>query len=287
MEFIVSVVNGVLLGSVYGLAALGLSLIFGVMTIINLAHGEFVMLGAFASYWLWSLLGINPLLAIPIAMIVLFVLAAAIYKVVISRIIAQWQLISLILTFGLSIFLWNLAEFTFGATFRSVTFSTGSISFLDSYISVNKIISFIVVFIVVAALFAGLKWTRIGKALRAVSENTDIASISGINIERIRMFGYGAGGALASIAGGLIAMQWVIFPALGQEIILKMFAIVALGGIGSLPGALLGGIILGVAENVGTMYWDPIMAAVIAPLLVVLCFIFRPQGLFGVAERVD
>lgn len=287
MQLIVTVVNGILLGGVYGLAALGLSLIFGVMTIINLVHGEFVMLGAFACFWLWFLLGMNPFFGIFVAMLVLFVLAVFFYKVVISRVVGQWQLVSLILTFGLSLFLWNLAEFTFGATFRSVAYSTGSISFLGSYIPVNKIISFIVVCIVAGALFVFLKWTRIGKAIRAISQNTDIASISGINIDRIRMFGYGIGGALAGIAGGLISMQWAIFPALGQELILKCFAIVALGGMGSLPGALLGGVILGVAESVGTMYWDPIMAAVIAPLLVVLCFIFRPQGLFGEVERVD
>lgn len=287
MQLIVTVVNGILLGGVYGLAALGLSLIFGVMTIINLVHGEFVMLGAFACFWLWFLLGMNPFLGIFVAMLVLFALAVFFYKAVVSRVVGQWQLVSLILTFGLSIFLWNLAEFTFGATFRSVAFSTGSISFLGSYIPVNKIISFIVVCIVAGALFVFLKWTRIGKAIRAISQNTDIASISGINIDRIRMFGYGIGGALAGIAGGLISMQWAIFPALGQELILKCFAIVALGGMGSLPGALLGGVILGVAESVGTMYWDPIMAAVIAPLLVVLCFIFRPQGLFGEVERVD
>ena len=287
MQLIVTVVNGILLGGVYGLAALGLSLIFGVMTIINLVHGEFVMLGAFVCFWLWFLLGMNPFFGIFVAMLVLFALAVFFYKAVISRVVGQWQLVSLILTFGLSLFLWNLAEFTFGATFRSVAFSTGSISFLGSYIPVNKIISFIVVCNVAGALFVFLKWTRIGKAIRAISQNTDIASISGINIDRIRMFGYGIGGALAGIAGGLISMQWAIFPALGQELILKCFAIVALGGMGSLPGALLGGVILGVAESVGTMYWDPIMAAVIAPLLVVLCFIFRPQGLFGEVERVD
>ena len=287
MQFIPILIGGLLLGSLYGLAACGLSFVFGVMTIINVAHAEFIMLGAFTSFWLWFFLKINPLLTIIPTMFFIFVICVFVYRAAVSRIVGEMQLVSLILTFGISIFLWNFAQVFFTSTFRSVAYSTGSVSFLGSHFSMNKIISFIIVSAIIVVLHAFLKWTRIGKAIRAVSQNPDIASISGIDIDRIRMFGFGIGGVLAAVAGSLIAIQWSIYPLMGSDLILKCFAIVAIGGLGSILGAFLGGLILGVAETVGTMYWDATMANVIAPLLLILTFLLRPQGLFGYAERVD
>ena len=287
MELMAILVMGLLLGSLYGLAACGLSFVFGVMTIINVAHAEFIMLGAFTTFWLWFLLKINPLLTIIPTMFLIFIICVFIYRITVKRIVGEMQLISLILTFGISIFLWNFAQVFFTSTFRSVAYSTGSISFFGSFFSMNKIISLIIVSIIISGLHAFLKWTRIGKAIRAVSQNPDIASISGIDIDRIRMFGFGIGGALAAVAGSLIAIQWSIYPLMGSDLILKCFAIVAIGGLGSIPGAFLGGIILGVAETLGTRYWDATMANAIAPLLLILTFLFRPQGLFGLEERVD
>jgi branched-chain amino acid transport system permease protein len=287
MQFIPILIGGLLLGSLYGLAACGLSFVFGVMTIINVAHAEFIMLGAFTSFWLWFFLKINPLLTIIPTMFFIFVICVFVYRAAVSRIVGEMQLVSLILTFGISIFLWNFAQVFFTSTFRSVAYSTGSVSFLGSHFSMNKIISFIIVSAIIVVLHAFLKWTRIGKAIRAVSQNPDIASISGIDIDRIRMFGFGIGGVLAAVAGSLIAIQWSIYPLMGSDLILKCFAIVAIGGLGSILGAFLGGLILGVAETIGTMYWDATMANVIAPLLLILTFLLRPQGLFGYAERVD
>lgn len=287
MQLAAILVGGLLLGSLYGLAACGLSFVFGVMTIINVAHAEFIMLGAFTTFWMWFLLKINPLIAIVPTMLIIFVICIFVYRAAISRIVGEMQLVSLILTFGISIFLWNFAQVFFTSTFRSVAYSTGSVSFLGSFFAVNKIISLIIVSAIIGCLYAFLKWTRIGKAIRAVSQNPDIAAISGIDIDRIRMFGFGIGGALAAVAGSLIAIQWSIYPLMGSDLILKCFAIVAIGGLGSIPGAFLGGLILGVAETMGTMYWDATMANVIAPLLLILTFLLRPQGLFGVEERVD
>lgn len=287
MQLAAILVGGLLLGSLYGLAACGLSFVFGVMTIINVAHAEFIMLGAFTTFWMWFLLKINPLITIVPSMLIIFVICIFVYRAAISRIVGEMQLVSLILTFGISIFLWNFAQVFFTSTFRSVAYSTGSVSFLGSFFAVNKIISLIIVSAIIGCLYAFLKWARIGKAIRAVSQNPDIAAISGIDIDRIRMFGFAIGGALAAVAGSLIAIQWSIYPLMGSDLILKCFAIVAIGGLGSIPGAFLGGLILGVAETMGTMYWDATMANVIAPLLLILTFLFRPQGLFGYAERVD
>jgi len=287
MELISIIIGGLLLGSLYGLAACGLSFIFGVMTIINVAHAEFIMLSAYITFWLWFFLKINPILAIIPSMFIIFIFCILIYRTVINRIVGEMQLTSLILTFGISIFMWNFAQVFFTSTFRSIAYSTGSISFLGSFFPMNKIISLIIVSIIIGLLQAFLKWTKIGKAIRAVSQNPGVASISGIDVYKIRMYGFGIGGGLAAVAGSLIAIQWSIFPLMGADLILKCFAIVAIGGLGSIPGALLGGIILGLAENIGTMYWDATMANVIAPLLLILTFLLRPQGLFGYEERVD
>ena len=287
MLFLETVISGVLLGSLYALAASGLSLGFGIMGIINLAHAEFIMLGAYATFWLWFLLKINPLLTIFGSMIALFVFCTIVYKISIRKIIGEEQLVSLILTYGISIVLWNFAQVVFTSTFRSVDYSSGSIMFSGSYFPVNKIISFVVVSLMIAGLHMFLKYSTIGKSIRAVSQNATIAAISGINVDRIRMLGFGISGSLAGVAGSLIAIQWSIFPLMGEDLILKCFAIVAIGGLGSLPGSLAGGIILGLAESIGTGYWDATMANIFAPLLLILTFLFRPQGLFGVEERVD
>ena len=175
----------------------------------------------------------------------------------------------------------------FGSTFRSVDYSLGSVTLFSNNFPINKIISFFIITFIVLTLHLFLTYSKIGKAIRAVSQNPEIASISGINIDQIRMFGFAIGGALAAMAGSLIAIQWSIYPLMGQDLILKCFAIIAIGGLGSIPGSFIGGIILAVAEALGTNYWDSTMANIIAPLLIVLTFLFRPQGLFGLEERVD
>lgn len=287
MQILSTLIEGLLLGSLYGLAASGLSLVFGVMTIINVAHGELIMLGAYVTFWLWFLFNMNPLLTILFSMAIIFGFCIFLYKFTVRRILGEMQLVSLILTFAISIFLWNFAQVTFSSTFRSVDYSLGAIGFMGSHYPINKIISLTIVTIIIGGLHIFLKFSKIGKAIRAVSQNPDIASISGINIDRIRMYGFGIGGILAAVAGSLIAIQWSIYPLMGHDLILKCFAIVAIGGLGSLPGSFIGGVILGVAESIGTRYWDSTMANTIAPLLLILTFLLRPQGLFGVEERVD
>jgi len=287
MLLLETLISGILLGALYALAASGLSLGFGIMGIINLAHAEFIMLGAYVSFWLWFLMGINPLLTIFGSIIVMFAFCLFTYKVTIRKIIGEEQLVSLILTYGISIVLWNFAQTAFTSTFRSIDYSIGSITVSGSYFPINKILSFVIVSLMIAGLHLFLKYSKIGKSIRAVSQNANIAAISGIHVDRIRMLGFGIAGILAGVAGSLIAIQWSIYPLMGEDLILKCFAIVAIGGLGSLPGSLAGGIILGLAESIGTGYWDATMANIFAPLLLILTFLFRPQGLFGVEERVD
>jgi branched-chain amino acid transport system permease protein len=287
MQFIETLISGILLGSLYALAASGLSLGFGIMGIINLAHAEFIMLGAYTTFFLWFFIKINPLVTILGSMIALFLLCIFIYRILIKRIVGEEQLVSLILTYGISIFLWNFAQIVFTSTFRSVDYPMGSIAISGIFFPVNRIVSFGIVILIIIGLHLFLKYSIMGKSLRAVSQNPTIAAISGINVNRIRMFGFGIAGLLAGVAGSLVAVQWSIYPMMGEDLILKCFAIVAIGGLGSLPGSLAGGMILGLAESIGTSYLDSTMANIFAPLLLILTFLFRPHGLFGVAERVD
>jgi branched-chain amino acid transport system permease protein len=287
MQFIETLISGILLGSLYALAASGLSLGFGIMGIINLAHAEFIMLGAYTTFFLWFFIKINPLVTILGSMIALFLLCIFIYRILIKKIVGEEQLVSLILTYGISIFLWNFAQIVFTSTFRSVDYPMGSIAISGIFFPVNRIVSFGIVILIIIGLHLFLKYSIMGKSLRAVSQNPTIAAISGINVNRIRMFGFGIAGLLAGVAGSLVAVQWSIYPMMGEDLILKCFAIVAIGGLGSLPGSLAGGMILGLAESIGTSYLDSTMANIFAPLLLILTFLFRPHGLFGVAERVD
>jgi branched-chain amino acid transport system permease protein len=257
------------------------------MGIINLAHAEFIMLGAYTTFFLWFFIKINPLVTILGSMIALFLLCIFIYRILIKKIVGEEQLVSLILTYGISIFLWNFAQIVFTSTFRSVDYPMGSIAISGIFFPVNRIVSFGIVILIIIGLHLFLKYSIMGKSLRAVSQNPTIAAISGINVNRIRMFGFGIAGLLAGVAGSLVAVQWSIYPMMGEDLILKCFAIVAIGGLGSLPGSLAGGIILGLAESIGTSYLDSTMANIFAPLLLILTFLFRPHGLFGVAERVD
>ena len=287
MQLIAVLIQGILLGSLYGLAACGLSFVFGVMSIINLAHAEFIMFGAYTTFFLAVILKMNTLLTLPISMGLIGLFAILIYLISLKRVVGENQLVTLILTYAISAFLWNFAQVAFSSTFRSVPYSLGSVAIFGSYFPITKIMSLIIIVLLIAGLQLFLKWTSLGKAIRAVSQNANIAAICGINVQQVKMIGFGMGGALAGVAGGLIAFQWSVFPLMGQDLMLKCFAIVAIGGLGSLPGAFVGGIILGLAESIGTAYWDATMANVIAPLLLIVTFLFRPQGLFGMEERVD
>ena len=286
-NFIELLISGVLLGSVYALAASGLSLNFGIMGIVNLAHGELIMLGAYATYWIWFLFKINPFLAILGAIIILFIFSVFVYKTAIKRIIGEEQLVSLIITYGISIVLWNFAQLVFTSSFKSVEYSLGSVSFRESFFSLNQVSGLIAVVIIMIGFHQYLTYSKTGKSIRAVAQNANVASLSGINVNRIRMIGFGIAGILACTAGGLISMQWSIYPLMGEDLILKCFAIVAIGGLGSLPGSLIGGLILGIVESFGTHYLDAMIANIFAPLMLIITFLFRPQGLFGVVERVD
>src|ERR671938_276667 len=194
------IISGVLLGAVYALLAIGLNLIFGVMRVINVAHGDLMMLGSYTTFWLFTLWGVNPLLSLIVAMALMFALGALLQRVVVERVVGQPLLVSLLLTFGLSSFLTGSALNLWTANYRSVPAFTGSLQVAGLALSVPRVIAFVVALAITVLVYLFLKKTRIGKAIRATSQNAEVALVCGIDVARIRLLTFGLGTALAAAA---------------------------------------------------------------------------------------
>lgn len=280
ISFVEILIRGLMLGSVYALVGMGLTLVWGVVGIVNIAHGEFVMLGAYFAFWVFSLLHVNPLLSVILAIPVFFFMGVVIHGRITERLIKEHELSALILTFGMSILIWNLAQFFWTNTYRSISYLTGSFPILGLVFGKSKTISFGLAIGITAVLFLFLRHSKWGKAIRATSQNSEVALVCGINTLRMRMLTFGMGIALAGAAGAIVSLQWVIFPQMGGSYVSKAFAIVVLGGLGNIQGALAGGLIIGILEAVVTQYMSAKMAQIIPSVTILIILLFRPTGLF-------
>lgn len=289
MELLPTVYNalvvGIFIGSIYGLIAVGLSLVYGVMRVVNIAHGEFVMLGAFLTFFSWTFLGINPLFSILIALILLFFFGLIIHQYLVDKVIGKPMLSSLMLTFGISIFIWNTAQAIFTTNIKAVSYLGGSVSFLGVNISKSYILGFGVAVLLVAALFAFLKFSKWGKAIRATSQNDEVALVCGIDTKKVRTLTFALGAAFAGSAGAVVSMTWFIFPQMGFNYLAKAFAIIVLGGLGSIPGALIGSLIYGTAESLTGQLLDARTSQLIPFVILATILVIKPSGLFGIRER--
>ncbi|MGO9176221.1 MAG: branched-chain amino acid ABC transporter permease [Desulfobaccales bacterium] len=276
-------IDGVLIGLVYALLAIGLTLIWGVMNVINFAHGEFLMIGMFISYWLYALAGLDPLFSIPLNAVALFLLGMLIYRFVISKVMTGPLLAQLVVTFGVSIFLANFAALIWTPNYRSIghTLLSGTWNISGIILSVPKVVSSIGSILTSFAVFWFLRHTRTGKAILAVEMDREAALIMGINTERINSLSFGIGSALVGVAGALLATHYYIYPFVGGTFGLICFCIVALGGFGSIEGAFIAGIIVGVAQTVGGYIFDPAYKLAIVFLIYLITVWIRPQGLMG------
>lgn len=279
--FFQTAVSGLLLGGVYALIALGLTLIFGVMRVINVAHGTFLMVGAYITYWLFHLYGVNPILSLIISMPLLFVFGLVLHRFVIAKVVDAPELTSLLVTFGISIFIINVVIYFFSSDFRAVPYLTGSVKLQGVAFSMPRSVAFGVAFAISILSYLFLKKTRLGKAIRAVSQHRDVAQICGIDIGKIDMVAFGLGLALAAAGGSLISFLFVIFPEMGNNYLLKCFAVVILGGIGSYTGAFLGGLLIGVSEAFGALLISAQAAEAVAYIILVMVLLLKPSGLVG------
>jgi branched-chain amino acid transport system permease protein len=273
--------SGLLAGGVYAMVALGMSLIFGVMRVINVAHGTLLMLGGYTTYWLFSLYGMNPFLSLMISFPLLFLVGIVLQRFFVSRVVGAPELSSLILTFGISIFLTNMAMIAWTADYRSVEFLTGSFLLGPIALSKPRLVTFGFAVGVTVLAFVFLNNTRTGKAIRATSQHRELAQVCGINVHRIDLITFGLASGLAGVGGSLISVMYSIFPDMGRNYVFKSFLVIVLGGAGNYPGAFLGGLILGIVEGLSSLLLSAQLSEVVAYILLVVLLLLRPTGLLG------
>jgi len=275
------VISGLLAGALYSMVALGLALIFGVMRVINVAHGTILMLGAYTTFWWFQLLGINPYLSLLVSMPLMFLLGIFLQRSMVHRVVDAPELSSLLLTFGISIALVNVTQYAFSSDVRSVEFLTGSFLVGPLALSKSRLVSF--AFAVGLTLFAFwfLQKTKLGKAIRATSQSREVAMVCGVNVQRIHLYAFGMASALAAAGGSLVAVVVAIQPEMGQVYTFKSFLVIVLGGAGNYPGALLGGMLLGLVEQLSSLFLTTQVSEAVAYVLLVLVLLLRPTGLLG------
>lgn len=275
------IISGILAGALYAMVALGLALIYGVMRVINIAHGPLLMLGAYTTFFLYSAFGLNPYLSIPVTMAVLFLVGVGLQRTLVFRVVDAPELSSLLLTFGVSIALVNLAQLAFTSDLRAVEYLTGSLPLGPFAVSKTRLVAFVFAAAVTALAFLFLQRTRLGKAIRATSQNREVAMVCGIDVQRVHMLTFGLATALAGAGGALIAVIVAIQPEMGQIWTFKSFLVIVLGGAGNYPGALLGGMLLGLVEQGASLFLTTQLSEVVAYLLLVVVLLVRPTGLLG------
>jgi branched-chain amino acid transport system permease protein len=279
-----ALVSGLLLGGFYAVMVLGFSVLWGVMGIINLAHGEFLMTGAYLAWFLFRNFNIDPFVCVAIVIPIMFVVGYWLQKIILNRLVESPPLTTLLVTFGLSIFISNLHKVIYTANPRNVPVSyNGSIEVWGISLPIIKLIIFGVALAIMLFLHLFLQKTRFGKAIRAAAQNKNAARIVGIDIEEIYAITAGICIALTAAAGAMISPDQPIYPFMGQPFTLKAFTITVLGGLGRIPGALIGGTILGVVERLVATYFPGIgtnLGVAVSLILLVVILILRPQGLF-------
>lgn len=287
-------ISGILLGGLYALIGLGMSLIMGVMKIINLAHGELMMVGMYITFWAFTLLRVDPYVSILLVFPALFLLGALLQKYLIAPVMDVDSILpenQVLLTVGIGMVLSNLALLLFSANYLSVPVSyanktiywdlklggqTISLSF-----SVPMLGAFGIALVLGAALFLFLGRTDLGRMIRATAQDKRAAALMGVNTKRITYITFGLGSALVGAAGALLAPVYYLFPQIGGPFTLKAFIITVLGGMGNIPGAVLGGVVLGLAESLGSVYVSLGYKDAFGFIIFVLVLIFLPKGLLG------
>jgi branched-chain amino acid transport system permease protein len=278
-----AIVNGILFGAVYATIGIGFSLVWGVMNIINVAHGSFIMIGAYLSYTLFAAYGLDPFLSIPLVMACLFVLGYLIQRYVLNLVVRGSVFITLTFTFGLQILIANICLLIWSADYHSIklAYSGAGINLGGLVIPAVRLGIFAVALILTGLFYLFMRRTRIGVAINATALNIEGARTVGIDVGRIYAITFGVSAALAGAAGALISPIMSVNPFLGGPLVGKAFVIAILGGLGSTIGALVGGMVLGLVETVGTVFMPSSYQELLGFSVLVLVLVFRPQGLLG------
>jgi len=290
MELIIQVlVSGLLIGGVYALISVGLNLIFGVVRIINFAHGEVLMLAMYAAFWLNKLFGMDPYVSALLVLPALFLFGVLLQRVIVQPIQEASANMQIFATVALSLILQNLALIFWKGDFRTVqtSYAMSTLEVMNIIISVPRLIAFLVALASILLLYGFLKHTFLGKALRAIVEDNTVARLMGIKVDRLYLLAFGLGAAFTSLGGILLIPFSSVYPMVGGPFTLIAFIVVVLGGLGSMSGTFLGGLFIGVVESFGGTYVSPALKEAIYFGIFILVLLVRPQGLFGKGKGTE
>jgi branched-chain amino acid transport system permease protein len=281
--FLQSVLSGILVGGIYALIGIGLTMIFGVMRVINFAHGELLMLGMYLTWFLFDRLHIDPFLSIVLVAPALFLWGAFLQRTFINRVLNALPQNQILLTIGLGLVMSNTVMLTATSDYRILTTTYSSSSYDLFGLSVSKplLYAFLITVAITVALYGFLLKTDTGQAIRATAQDRDAAQLMGINVRWTSVLAFGIGAALAGTAGALISPTYYIFPQVGSAFTLKAFVIVVLGGMGSIVGATLGGVIIGLTESLAAVYVAGGLKELVVFVLFLALLLFKPSGLLG------
>lgn len=277
--------SGLLIGLIYALVAIGLTMIFGVMDIVNFSHGEFLMFGMYSAFWLYALYALDPIFTLPLTALFLFGLGVITYKLVISKIINAPMVSQLFTTFGLMLLFRGIAQFLWKPDFRTVDKSIvgGTLAIGGFQIGAPQVVAGVGAILVTAGIYLFLTKTKMGAALEATAADKEAARLMGIDSQKMFALAWGVGAACAGVAGALLSTFFPIFPEVGANFILIAFVVVNLGGFGSIIGALIAGVLVGLIEVMGGFLLGPQYKLAIVLVLFLAVLMFRPQGLMGKA----
>ena len=281
--FLQAVVSGLLIGGIYALIGMGLTLVFGVMRVINFAQGDLVMIGMYLAWLLFTKTGLDPYVSVLVCMPALFILGAILQRTLIERVLNALPQNQILLTIGVGLVLSNTAMMIFTSDYRilTTTYSSSSVSLAGISVSSPLAISFVITAALTAALYWLLLRTETGVAIRATAQDRDAAQLMGIDVRRTSVIAFGIGAALAGAAGALIAPTYYIYPQVGGAFTLKAFVVVVLGGMGSIIGATLGGLLIGTAESLAGAYLSSGYKDLFVYVLFLLVLLLKPSGLLG------
>lgn len=281
--FLQTIVNGLFTGAIYALVAIGLTLIYGVMLILNFAHGEFLMLGMYVAFWCFTLFGLDPYLSLPIAAVLIFGVGALIQRGMVQRVLDSHPLNQIILLLGVSTVLIGLVQFFWTAEPRAirVPYETEVFVLMGLRFSIPRTVAFFGAMVISLALYLFLQYTKTGAAIRAVSQSRPGALLMGINVKFIYLLTFGLGAAVTAVGGVLLTPNYRMIPTVGQPFAVIAFVVVVLGTMGNFIGAFLGGLIIGVVEAFAGFFLGGDVKIVASMLVFILILLFRPAGLFG------
>lgn len=286
MAFIQAVLDGLMIGGVYAVISIGLTLVFGVMGIINFAQAEFLMLGMFIAYFAWAFLGLDPLIGSLLCFVVIFGIGILVQRTLIQRVMNAPPVAQIFLTVGLLIVIENLALLMFGSSFRSVStsYQTSSLRVGPLFVSVPYLAAFCMAVLSGFALWLFTERSWYGRAMRATAQNLLAAKLMGINVERMQQIAFGLGVGLTAFGGAIVLPYFTVNPTVGGQFVVLMFTAVVLGGLGNVAGAVVGGLAVGVIQSVSALLFPMQLQNFVLFLVFIGVLALRPTGLIGASR---